>query len=341
MICMRQENRRMNVFIITLLFCESFYGCSAQAPFGNHLLQLNKTIQLPDVKGRIDHLDINLKDQVIYVAALGNNTLEVVDLGNGKVIHSIKGLDEPQGVGYIPQKREIFVANGGSGDCYFYDADSFEKVATIHLDLDADDVRYDSAEKKIYVGYGKGGIAVIDADTHKQIGDIKLPAHPESFQLDKKLHLLFVNLPDARMVGVADVTQLKLIGKWERHASTANLPMGVDTAHDRVFVGYRHPARLVVFDGRTGKELAMNEMTGDADDLYYDDKTAEVLISGGEGAISIFQQQGDYIYKQIANIPTRRGARTSLLVPQLKVFVVPARAVSGKPAHLLAYSFTQ
>ena len=119
---------------------------------------------------------------------------------NGKPFTALN-LNEPQGVGYIPQLQEIFIANGGNGDCYFYNARSFEKLATIHLGSDADDVRYDSLERKIYVGYGRGGIAIIDADKHKQTADVKLPAHPESFQIDKKLNLLFVNLPDAHMVG--------------------------------------------------------------------------------------------------------------------------------------------
>ncbi len=104
----------------------------------------------------IDHLDVNLKDRVVYTAALGNNTLEAIDLTTGKIIHTIKDLDEPQGIGCIPQSREIVVANGGNGDCYFYNARTFEKLATIHLAADADDVRYDSANKKIYIGYGHG-----------------------------------------------------------------------------------------------------------------------------------------------------------------------------------------
>src|SRR5665213_3186848 len=133
-----QASKKMTGFaLLLILLCSGFYGCKGQGSFGINLLQLRKTIELPAVKGRIDHLDINLKDQILYVAALGNNTLEAVDLRTGKVIHSIKGLDEPQGVGYIPQTGEILVANGGSGDCYFYDARSFGKTATIHLDSDA------------------------------------------------------------------------------------------------------------------------------------------------------------------------------------------------------------
>jgi DNA-binding beta-propeller fold protein YncE len=330
---------RMPGFVLTFAFLVS--GCSAQAPFGTELLQLNKTILLPKVKGRIDHLDINLKDQVIYVAALGNNTVEVVDIASGKIIKSIIGLDEPQGVGYIPQTGEILIANAGNGDCYFFNSHSFQKTATLHLESDADDVRYDSVEKKIYVGYGKGGIAVIDVNTHKLIGDIKLPAHPESFQLDKKLNLLFVNLPDADMVGVVDLSQMKLTGEWKRNKPTANFPMALDDIRHRVFVGYRHPAKLVLFDGRTGKELSSSTMVADADDLYYDAKTRKVIISGGDGYINIFRDQADNKVQQVANIPTRSGARTSLLVSRLNLFIVAERAFSGKPADLLVYKINQ
>ena len=324
------------LLLLPLISGSSLY-CKGQPAFGTDKLRLEKSIALPGVKGRIDHLDVNLKDQVVYVAALGNNTLEAVDLRTGKVIHSITGLDEPQGVGYIPQTGELFVANGGSGDCYFYNAHSFEKTGSVHLSGDADDVRYDSVEKKIYVGYGEGGIAVIDAGSHKQTGDVKLPAHPESFQLDKKLDRLFVNVPNANMVAAISLSQLKLTDKWTRESPAANFPMAIDTTGHRVFVGYRRPARLLVLKGASGKELSLSPMTGDADDLYYDAATGDVLISGGAGSISLFHAQDQQGFSQIANIPTRSGARTSLLIPSLRLFVVAARAGSGREAELLVY----
>ena len=331
--------KQINLLPITIAICTCTVSCKSQATFGKDQLKLWKTITMNDVRGRIDHLDVNLKEQVVYVAAIGNNTLEVADLRLGKTVFSIKGLDEPQGVGYIPQHEEIFVANGGNGDCYFYNARNFEKTASIHLSSDADDVRYDSSERRIYVGYGAGGIAVIDADSHKQTGDIKLPVHPESFQIDKKLHLLFVNLPDAGMVGVVDLKQMKLIDKWVKDSPLANFPMAIDTVHQRVFVGYRHPATLISFDSKTGKELASTSMTGDADDLYYDDLTGQIIISGGEGNINIFHQDDRNNFRKTANIPTSSGSRTSLFIPQLRLFVLASRAGSGNKASLQIYQF--
>jgi len=321
-------------------------GCKAQKTFGEGYLQLTKIISLEGVKGRIDHLDINLKEQIVYIAALGSNAVEVVDIKSGKVIHSITGLDEPQGIGYIPQNHEIFIANGGNGDCYFYDANTFEKVATINLKSDADDVRYDSVDRKIYVGYGSGGIAIIDADNHQQVGDIKLPAHPEGFQVDKKRHTLFVNVPDADMIGVADLKQLKLINKWSRTTPAGNFPMALDSAGRRLFIGYRHPAKLVVMDIKTGKQLSINEMTNDTDDLFFDEETRRVYASCGGGYtrlgyINIFQSQSENMYRQIASIPTRNGARTSLLVPRLHLFLVPEPSVYTHHAELMVYKIQQ
>lgn len=295
---------------------------------------------MPGVKGRIDHMDVNEKAKVLYMAALGNNTLEVIDLQAGKVIHSIKGLDEPQGVGYIASTNEIFVANGGNGDCYFYNATTFEKTATIHLSSDADDVRYDAAAKTIYVGYGEGGIAAINARTHQQTGNISLPAHPEGFQLDKATGRMLINVPDKNMIAVTNLSQLKVIDQWTRNTPTANFPMALDTVHHYAFIGFRHPARLVMLDSKTGEEISSTRMVNDVDDLYFDTPSRRIYTSGGGGYVNVFELQAGNQLKQIANIPTKNGARTSLLIPQLKLFVLAERAVAGS-AQLIIYNLSK
>jgi hypothetical protein len=317
----------------------SFISCQAQES-GKQFLTLEKEIDLPNVKGRIDHIDINLKDKIAYVAALGNNTLEIVDLKSGKLTGSIKGLDEPQGVAYIPKHQEILIANGGTGECGFYNALTLKKTGSIKLADDADDVRYDADADRIYVGYGSGGIAIIDAESHKQVGDIKLPAHPESFQLDAKIGKLWVNLPGSSMVGVADLKQLKLITKWSRLLPRSNFPMACDVEQHRIIVGYRLPEKLIVYNSETGKEIFGAPMVGDVDDLYWDKTSKQIYISGGGGSVNIFKQTGDASYQKIADIKTRNGARTSLLVPELNLFLIAARANGDQKAALLVYKVT-
>lgn len=328
-------------FILLIVTSSIFTSCKGQKTYGTGYLKLEKTISLSGVEGRIDHMDIDVRNQVVYIAALGNNTLEAVNLQQGKVIQRIKGLDEPQGVGFIPETNEIFVANGGNGLCYFYNAATFHKVTTIYLSSDADDVRYDASTGKIYVGYGQGGIAVINAATHRQIEDVHLPAHPEGFQIDKKADKLFVNLPDAHAIGVIDLKTMKLIKEWKTGSLYANFPMALDALHHRLFIGYRRPAELAVLDSRTGKAISKMAMAGDADDLYYDETTQRIYVSGGGGYINIFQQQHANTYQEIANISTRHGARTSLLIPSLHLFLLAERASGEKQAQLLVYKITE
>src|SRR5437762_9719298 len=142
-------------------------------------LKLVQTIPIPGVEGRIDHLSVDLKGQRLFVAALGNNTLEVVDLSQGKRIRSITGLAEPQGVVYIPELDQVVVANGADGTVRVFDAKSFATVSSLALGDDADNVRYDSAGGRLVVGFGSGALGFIDVKTHKLTGSVKLSGHPE------------------------------------------------------------------------------------------------------------------------------------------------------------------
>ncbi|QEC70270.1 YncE family protein [Panacibacter ginsenosidivorans] len=304
---------------------------------GTELMKLEKVIEMPGLDGRIDHMAINIKDNIIYVAALGNNTVEVVDLNKGVLIHSIKGIEEPQGIAYIPEQNEIAVAGGDNGDCVFINAATFKTVATIRLNSDADNIRYDADERKIYVGYGNGGIALLDPASHKQTGNVKLSAHPESFQLDKKNNRMYVNLPDANSIAIIDLKNFTLVHTWNTNKYKANFPMTLDTSHNLVFIGYRHPAMLVGYNSNDGREIYTNELAGDADDIFYDEAKQEIFATGGDGSINIFKKINDSSYKKIADIPTRQGARTSLLIPSLQTFVVAERAANGKSAALAVY----
>ena len=323
--------------ILLILFCTLLFCCCNDGnTYGQSALKLEKEIGMPNVKGRIDHLDIDLKNQLIFVAALGNNSVEVVDLKAGKALHSITGLDEPQGVAYIPKHHELFVANGGTGECVFYNTSNWGKIASVKYNDDADDVRYDENADLIYVGYGSGGIGIIDAATHRKVADIPLPAHPESFQLDAGAGKLWVNLPGSGEVAVVNISTRKLEAQWKRFLPRANFPMAYDKQHQRLMIGYRIPPTLKVLDSRTGKELFSSKMAGDADDFYWDEQTNQLLISGGSGSVNIFKRD-DNSYKQVANIKTRSGARTSLWVPQLRLFILAARATGGQPATLMIY----
>src|SRR5215472_6924461 len=295
-------------------------------------LRLEKTIELPDVQGRIDHMSIDVKGERLFVSALGNNTLEVVDLKVGQRAKTVGQLKEPQGVVYIPETDRLFVANGNDGSVRIFDASSYAPLKTLDYGDDADNLRYDSAHKRIYVGYGGGALGEIDSEGNK-LSEIKVDAHPESFQLEKSSPRIYVNLPKSRKVVVVDRDKHTILATWNTDMAFANYPMSLDEDDHRLFVVTRLPARLLVFDTNTGKIIQKVPAVGDCDDVFYDKTRKRIYASGGDGAISVFQQEDVDHYKELAHLATVKGARTSFVSPELdRLFLADRRQGSQSAA---------
>jgi DNA-binding beta-propeller fold protein YncE len=304
----------------------------------NAPLRLEKTIPLPDVQGRIDHMSIDVKNQRFFMAALGNNTVEVIDVKRGKRIHTITGLHEPQGVLYLPDVNRLYVANGEDGSLRIFDGASYAPVKTVKLGEDADNVRFDAEKKHVYVGYGggTGALAVMNEDGTK-VAEIPLDAHPESFQLEKNGPRLFVNLPKSQKVAVVDRTTASVVTTWGTGGAVWNYPMALDEEDHRLFIVYRTPAQLRVLDTNSGKLIEKLPAIGDSDDVFYDKPRKRVYATGGEGGIFVYQQQDSEHYKEIANVPTAKGARTGFFSPELNLLFVAVRRKGSEPAAVRIY----
>lgn len=292
---------------------------------------------MQNVSGRIDHLSFDNRNNAVFVAALGNNTVEVVDLKNKKVIHSINGLSEPQGIAFIPGSNSIVVANGDTGGCDIFNAATFQKTNSLQLGDDADNVRFDTTAKKIYVGYGNGGIAIIDATNFKLISQITFPGHPESFQVNKQEKKMYVNVPGEKQIVVIDLLENKIIAQWKNTTANANFPMALDEPGHRLFIGCRHPSKLSVLDTETGKIISSLDIDSDTDDIFYNASAKEIYVSCGSGYVDVFDQSDINHYTAHGKIKTNSGARTSLFIPQLHQLIVAAPARIGRNAQLMIY----
>jgi DNA-binding beta-propeller fold protein YncE len=298
-------------------------------------LELERTFPLPNVSGRIDHLAIDVERQRLFVAELGNGSVDRIDLSSGATSR-IGGLKEPQGLAYLPDRVELVVASGGDGTVRFFDANSLAPIGSISLGDDADNVRVDPKTGQLVVGYGSGALAILDPARRVVVRTIALGAHPEGFQIDGEGRKAFVNLPDAHKLAVVDLDSDRVVANW-RGAHVSNFPMALDEASGIVSIVYRVPARLVALEAASGTAKFDLPTCDDADDLYFDDKRRRIYVSCGSGAINAYEQAGGR-YVASAHIETRAGARTSLFVPALDRLFVAARATSGaRDAVLLVY----
>ena len=341
----------MKKLFLVLLIAAAALGCSSQTTStpqtsktsqagDTSVLGQEQSIQLPNVEGRIDHMAIDSQGGRLFVAALGNNTLEVIDLKAGKVAGGIQGLKEPQGVAYIPEGNKLLITNGEGDSLNIYDAQSLKLLNQVVLGDDPDNVRYDPTTGYAYVGYGTGNgsaLGVVDVSKGAKVADITLSGHPESFQLEDSGQRIFVNVPTANHIAVVDREKGSVVETWPLSDATENFPMALDEASYRLFVGTRSPAKLLILDTETGKLISSLDSSGDADDIFYDAKNKRLYVSGGEGAISVFEQTNPDNYKLLGKVDTAQGARTSLFVADSRILYVAVPHRGSQQAEIRAF----
>jgi hypothetical protein len=186
-----------------------------------------RSIELPRVEGRIDHLAFDAAGQHLFIAALGNNTVEVLNLKAATHVKSLQGFHEPQGIAVAPDAKLVAVANGQGEGLQFLSVEVYRPGPSVRLGDDADNVRYDASAKRLYVGFGGGALASINPADGKVLASVKLSGHPESFQLERSGSRIFVNVPTADQIAVVDRGPMKILATWPVAGAKANYPMAL------------------------------------------------------------------------------------------------------------------
>src|SRR5467141_1642495 len=287
------------IWLVLLAFVHTFLvGSSAQDKEYLHLVQ---TIPMPNVKGRIDHMDVDVKGKRLFVAGLENGSLEVVDLQTGKWLKSISGLKKTQGIAYVPSLNKVFVASGDDGMLRVFRGDTLELLDAIKLDLGPNRVAYDPHAQLLYVGYGGkdagkdyGEVGIIDAKTGKHLGDIKVEAHPSELLLDQSGKTLFVFVSIGSKVQVVDTKKREVVSTWPV-SSQRNGDGAFDEKNHRLLIGTRTPPQMIAIDSQTGKEVANLPTVEGMDGVYFDPRPKRIYISGGRdydvGYVFVYQQK--------------------------------------------------
>jgi len=333
--------------VIVALFTLSLAPLTRLGAQGKESLRLIQAIPMPNVKGRIDHMDVDVEGKRLFVAGLENGSVEIINLQAGKCVKSLHGFEKPQGIAYVKSLNKLFVASGDDAMLRVFRGDTLELLDSINLDRGPNRVAYDPRTKVFYVGYGGldagkdyGEIGIIDAKTDKHLGDVKVEAHPAELLLDKSGKTLFVFLPATSKVQIVDTQKRQVVSAW-----TVSSQRPGDAAFDegtrRLLIGTRTPPQMVAMDSQSGKEVAHLPTVEGMDGVYFDAARKRVYVSGGRGFdvgdIFVYQQLDADHYVRIGKIPTRPGAGTSLWSPELNRYYVAAPAHDQEDAAILVF----
>ena len=286
-------------------------------------LRVEARIELPDTRGRIDHLAHDVEGQRLFVAELGNHSVDVVDLEARRVMHRIAPLDEPQGIAWSADTGLLYVACGGDGTLRAFRGNDFVLARSADVGEDADNVRLDASAQRLYVGYGAGALGVVDAATLAPVAVIRLKGHPESFQLAPGNGRLLVNVPGAHQVAVADRATSRQTDTWSTGKRAGNYPMAIDTPGNRVLVVFRQPPGIVAYRLSDGTIAGEAPVCGDADDLFVDERRDRIYVICGEGRVDILDRKS---LARLDTLVTAPGARTGLYSPEADRLFIAVRA---------------
>jgi DNA-binding beta-propeller fold protein YncE len=318
-------------------------------------LRLVQTISIPDIQGRIDHMDADVEGQRLFVAGLENGSLEVVDLAAGKRVRSIPGFKMPTGVYYVPEFDKLFVASL-DGTVKVFHGNSLDLIDSIKLEIGVNRVMYDPATKVLYVGYGGkdagfnyGRVGIIDARSDRYLGGDKITeAHPSEILVDNTAQRILVSNALADRVYVFDALNRQPILTW-RTLGKWPADMALDQTRRRLFVGTRTPPEMTVYDSDSGQEVASLPTVEGMDGVYYDAHLKRIYVSGGGvgyqgaskevggGSLFVYQQKDADHYEPIGKVPVRGGAGTSHWVPGLNRYFVAAPAHDKQEAAILVF----
>ena len=312
--------------------CVLSMNLSCAAPAIPPLVVAGK-ISLGEVRGRIDHLAVDLARGRIYVAEFGNDSVAVADYRARQVIQRLMPLSRPQGVAYLAASDILVVAAGGDGTVHLFHGADLTIAGVLDHTADADNVRIAPTSGEAVVGYGDGALSVLDGGSGKRVSDIPLPGHPESFQFEENGSRVFVNIPDVAQIAVVDRMTHKQVARWGLANAAGNFAMAFDERQQWLWVVYRQPARVAVFNSRDGTLIADLPACNDADDVFVNEKRQQVYISCGEGVVQVLAWHGGVI-REIGRVATATGARTALFVPELDELIVAAPAQGREPAAL-------
>lgn len=274
---------------------------------------------------------------LLFIACYVNNSVAIVDINSGRFVRSIVGLNNPQGVAWVPLTARLYVSNAGDGTLNIYDGGSFAKAGSIALSGDADNLRYDAATKLLYVGFGSGGIAAVNTTSNAVVFTKALPAHPESFQVEATGRAIYVNVPPTNLLVAFEKTTGASLSN--RTMAGSNFPMALDEANQRLLIATRNPPELRVLDISTPSLASVANLTiaADADDVFVDAAHRLVYVSCGQGTLEVIRQVDPNHYSVMQTIPTGQGARTSLFVPEIGELFVAVPSTGGNAAEVSAY----
>lgn len=306
-------------------------------PAADQVLVLQGRTKLPTYSGDFDHFAVDLKGNRLFLAAEDHGTLEVFDLKSVKHLKSVTGFETPHSIFLIPQIHKILVTDS-SATIKLLDDQTLAPAGTITLHPGADSIGYDSASGHLFIVTGGKDVKMkeswleeIDPVTSKKIGETHFDAdHVESMAVEQHGSHIYINVTDKNELDVIDKGTHQITARWPIHEAEQNALAQLDEVTHRLFIVARKPGKCIVLNTATGASMASFEAPGHVDAEIFDEPNHRVYAPGGDGYIAVYAEKDAEHFVELAQVPSAAGAKTAILVPELRRLYVAVSPGEGK-----------
>lgn len=272
--------------------------------------------------GGWDYIALDTVGHRLFVAR--QNRVMVIDPESGKLLGEIPGLNRAHGVAFSYTTGKGFATSGGDSSVVVFDLKSLQVLGRTTAAVDADAVIFDPFSKHVFTFNGDANSSTaIDAASGQRIGNIPLGGAPE-YGVSGGDGKLYVNLEDSSMVDEIDAVTMKVTRRWSLAPCQSPSGLAIDRVHHLLFSGC-HNQVMAISDATAGKVVGTAPIGQGVDACRFDAGTELAFASNGDGTLTVIHEDSPTKFTVVANVQTKRGARTMELDPKThRVFTVTA-----------------
>ncbi len=291
---------------VSLLFLSFFLGSAfAQTP---ELMTGEAPVLVPDSTGSFNFLQIDAANHRLLAAHTGNNSLDVFNLADGKLIKHVP-TGKAQDVAVDAAAGKYYVSVSAEKKVCIIDSKSFEKTGEIALDGEADAAVFNSKNHCFYVGHDDAKeLWVVDMNKKAVTATITIPEGPEIVVYDPASNRIFQNIKSNDSMVVIDPETNTVQQTWS--TAPAKRPHGmVLNPKTKHLLCAGANGKLVTIDSTSGKVINSVDIAEGVDQVAFDATSQRAYCAGGKGEFSIVEDAAAGAIL-LGNVKTAPGAKT-------------------------------
>lgn len=309
-------------------------------------LTLAGTTDVQNYKGDFDHFAVDEKGNRLFLAGEENHELDVFDRKSGAIVKRLPGYGAPHSLWYTPATNELLVIDGEKPSPVL-DADTLQVKRSYALPKGADSAGWDPAAHHLWIVTGGKDVPQpdcnlieVDPATGKTFASVHFDAnHVEAMAMESAGPRLFINVTDKNRLAIVDRRAGKILAQWPIKEAEQNAVIAYDEKTHRLFIVSRKPGKLIILNADTGATVAVLKAPERTDQMVWDADNRRIYVTGGEGYISVVEQDDADHYRETARVKSLPGAKTAILdSAQHRLWVAASPGETGAMAKLMWFN---